>query len=94
MYESLLTRFSRDHPCWNRDLLERAGEDAAGLDELAARGLLKERGGVCTLTAAGAESFRRAAAEMFLDECPGGEPEDAERCLLTTALWLELYARP
>lgn len=90
MYESLLTRFSQDHPCWDRELLERAGEDAAGLDELTARGLLKEHGGVYALTGSGAESFRRAAAEMFLDECPGGEPEDAERCLLTTALWLEL----
>ena len=90
MHESLLTRFSQDHPCWNRELLERAGEDAAGLDELTERGLLTERGGVYALTESGAESFRRAAAEMFLDECPGGQPEDAERCLLTTALWLEL----
>ena len=90
MYESLLTRFSRDHPCWNRDLLERAGEEAAGLDELTARGLLKERGGTYSLTESGAEAFRRAAAEMFLGDAPGGEPEDAERCLLTTELWLEL----
>lgn len=52
--------------------------------------LLTKRGGVYSLTESGAESFRRAAAEMFLDERPGGQQEDAERCLLTTALWLEL----
>ncbi len=94
MNESLLTRFSADHPCWTEDFLSRAGEDVSDLAELERAGLLTRSVSEGTeffcLTEAGREAFAVAAAETFLDERPGMSPDDPARCLMTTELWLEL----
>ncbi len=94
MNESLLTRFSAEHPCWTVDLLSRAGEEISDLAELERAGLLSrsvsEGTEIFCLTEAGGEAFAATAAEMFLDELPGRMPENPERCLMTTELWLEL----
>lgn len=75
MYETLLTRFSSEHPCWTAELLERAGEETEGLSSLADAGLLRECGGVYALTDAGQAEFERAAAEMYLSERPAESAE-------------------
>ncbi len=94
MNESMLTRFTLEHPCWTAELLERAGEDAADLGELERAGFLlrlpSEGAETFALTDAGRGAFADAAADMFLDERPGEPPADPERCLMTTELWLEL----
>ncbi len=94
MNESLLTRFSAEHPCWTESLLSRAGEEISDLAELERDGLL-DRGSsngteFFSLSSAGRAAFAAAAAEMFLDEQPGRAPENPARCLMTTELWLEL----
>ena len=90
MYESLITRFTEDHPCWTESMLRRVGEDAAGLDALAEDGMLVSSGGFYWLSEAGRLAFSKIAAEMFIYERPGAAPDEPAVCALTTGLWLEL----
>lgn len=90
MSESLILRFSKDHPCWTGELLERAGEETTGLDALERRGILQSRGGIYWLSEEGRQVFSQISAELFLYEEPGDVPNDLARCLMTTELWLEL----
>ena len=90
MYDSVITRFTADHPCWTAELLARAGEDAEALPGLEKQGLLERSGGVYTLTGAGRQAFAEAAAEMFLNEKPAEALADPQKSLLATELWLEL----
>lgn len=75
----LITLFDTLYPCWDREMLEAEGADMEAVASLAGEGLLDARGGVYSLTEAGAEEFRRAALENFLDEKPGKTPEDRAR---------------
>lgn len=90
MDENLLVRFTRDHPCWTRELLERAGENVSELENLEKNGLLRRVGRVYMLTDTGRKVFERLSAELFMYEQPGGEPERPERAVLASELWLEL----
>ncbi len=89
-YDSLLTRFTAQQPCWDRALLERIGEDPQGLADLEVLGLLESRQAIYWLSERGREEFRRAAAECFLEDLPGQPPQDPRRSLMTTRLWLDL----
>lgn len=75
----LITLFDRLYPCWDKEMLEAEGADMEAVARLAGEGLLDARGGVYSLTEAGAEEFRRAALENFLDEKPGKAPADRAR---------------
>lgn len=88
--DELLTRFTADHPCWTASLLARVEESGADLERLEAQGLLRCVDGVYWLTDKGRERFLQVAAECWLDEAPGAEPEDPARCVAVTRLWLAL----
>ena len=55
--DQLITRFDAENPCWTAESLALAGEAAAALPDLEAAGLLEQRGGVYSLTEAGAAAF-------------------------------------
>lgn len=84
--ESIITRFDRDNPCWTEELLRSAGEDTSLLAALVEKGLLRQIGGIYSLTEAGAEEFRRAAAEFFIGTECAGAAKDAKRSLARTRL--------
>ena len=90
MYESLIMRFSADHPCWTETLTERAGENAGGLEILKDKGLLASRERFYWLSDAGRRAFVETSSELFLCEEPGGVPDDPASCAMATGLWLEL----
>lgn len=90
MHDSLIARFTRNHPCWTAALLERAGEDPAGLDALEEDGLLARQDDALWLTDRGRVEFARASAELYLFEQPGDVPTDPIRSLMATELWMEL----
>lgn len=75
----LITLFDTLYPCWDGQMLEAEGADMEAVASLAGEGLLDGRGGIYSLTEAGAEEFRRAALENFLDEKPGKAPADRAR---------------
>ena len=75
----LITLFDTLYPCWDGQMLEAEGADMEAVAALAGEGLLDGRGGIYSLTEAGAEEFRRAALENFLDEKPGKAPADRAR---------------
>ena len=75
----LITLFDTLYPCWDGQMLEAEGADMEAVAALAGEGLLDARGGIYSLTEAGAEEFRRAALENFLDEKPGRAPADRAR---------------
>lgn len=84
--EIIITMFSKEDPCWTAELLELAGEDASGLDDLAGDGLLELSGGIYSLTEEGRACFERVKNELFLDGEPGEKPRDPERSLKRTKL--------
>ena len=90
MFEDLIIRFSKEHPCWTKELLERAGAESAGLEELEREGLLLRRGDIYCLSEAGRQVFFRISEELFLYKEPGDIPDDPARALMTTELWMEL----
>ena len=90
MDENLLIRFTKDHPCWTRELLEQAGENVSDLDNLQKSGLLLCSGGIYSLTAEGSRVFEKLSAELFMYEQPGRMPESPRRSVMATRLWLEL----
>ena len=75
----LITLFDTLYPCWDGQMLEAEGADMEAVAALAGEGLLDGRGGIYSLTEAGAEEFRRAALENFLEEKPGKAPADRAR---------------
>jgi len=79
--ERVLLLFEASRPCWDRENVELAGEDPAGLEALFREGLLEERGGVYHLSPQGREHFRREAAACYLEAEPGGPPEDGKRAV-------------
>ncbi len=71
--ESVLLLFDQNHPCWTRELVEKAGEDPHSLDLLHQKGDLKITDNIFSLTSQGIASYHRAAQESFYDVPPGEE---------------------
>ena len=90
MCETLITHFSREHPCWTRELLERSGEECGELDALERKWLLLCRDGVYCLSEEGRRAFSKISEELYLYAEPGDLPEAPDRCLMATELWMEL----
>jgi len=88
--ESLLTRFTKDDPCWTEELFALVGEDTAPLSSLVADGLLEESGGIYSLTEAGTAAFRAAAATLFIEEEPGAPSASPAKDIFRTKLRLLL----
>lgn len=88
--DQLITRFDAENPCWTAESLALAGEAAAALPDLEAAGLLEQRGGVYSLTEAGAAACAQLSAELFLDVRPGRAPADRKRSADRTRLRLLL----
>ncbi len=90
--ESLLLLFEERHPCWTRRMFEAAGRSVEETDTLIRQGNLRRDGDVYSLTADGAERFRRTAEESYLPLRPGiPEPNmdkrrEADRSLLELLL--------
>lgn len=72
----VLLLFDAEHPCWDGQLVELAGEDPQDLVVLEGEGFLELREKGYCLTPKGREAFRQLAAEYFLDALPGSEPDD------------------
>ena len=77
--EEVLLLFDDQHPCWTEAMVELVGKDVSALSYLAGKGLLTEDGGVYFLTTAGAESFRKIAAEYFIPCRPGEAGADKKK---------------
>lgn len=90
MSETILTMFDEQNPCWTAELLELAGEDASGLDELVTSGSLELSDGIYSLTERGKADFVRARDELFLEGMPGTKPSDPARSVKRTKLRLLL----
>ena len=90
MCEALIARFSREHPCWTRELLERVGEDCGELDRLERKGLLLCQDEVYHLSEEGRRAFSKISEELYLYAEPGDIPQDPIGCLMATELWMEL----
>ena len=90
MSEIILTMFDEQNPCWTAELLELAGEDASGLDELVSSGSLELFDGIYSLTERGKTDFERARDELFLEGLPGAKPTDPARSVKRTKLRLLL----
>lgn len=86
MSETILTMFDEQNPCWTAELLELAGEDAHGIDDLVSSGSLECLEGIYSLTEAGKTEFERSRNELFLDGSPGSKPSDPERSVKRTKL--------
>lgn len=82
----VLLLFDAGHPCWNRQLVELAGEDPRDLEILEGSGLIRNRGETYTLTEKGGETFEKLASENFLNVSPGEEPDDIGRALTRNRL--------
>jgi hypothetical protein len=65
-YGGVLLLFDGDNPSWTEELVGMAGEDPGLLGAMVADGLLRDEGGVFSLTDAGREAFREEAAACFL----------------------------
>jgi hypothetical protein len=74
--EKVLLLFDKNRPFWTKKLVALAGESPDELDILESLGLVAPRGDGFVLTEKGKEQFRRWAAESWLEEEPGEEPED------------------
>ena len=70
-YGGVLLLFDGDNPSWTEELVGMAGEDPGLLGAMVADGLLRDEGGVFSLTDAGREAFREEAAACFLPASPG-----------------------
>ncbi len=86
-YGGLLLLFDGDNPSWTEELVGMAGEDPGLLGAMVADGLLRDEGGVFSLTDAGREAFREEAAACFLPASPG-TPEAGGGDLFRTRLRL------
>lgn len=84
--ESVLLLFDENHPCWTRELVEKAGEDPHSLDLLLEKGDIQEQAGIFTLSSQGLASYRQAAQESFYDVPPGEVSADPARSVLRTEL--------
>jgi hypothetical protein len=69
--DGILLRFDSGHPFWPRDLLLSEGASGSGIDSLVSDGVLAGDDDAMFLTPEGASSFRRLAAECFLEAEPG-----------------------
>ena len=67
MNEAVITRFDSQNPCWTKELLLLAGEDASELSSLNEKGLLFFEDGIYSLTENGVAVFNRLKAEFFLE---------------------------
>lgn len=92
--DELLLHFTGANPCWSRELLLLEGENDSGLDarlaNLVEKGFLHEEGGLYWLSDAGEDLFKALARECYLDEQPGYRPDDPQRRLAITKIWLHL----
>lgn len=76
MYETLLTMFDTQNPCWTKELFALAGEDESALDELEKAGFLLASDGTYCLTKKGSEKFLELKNELYIDELPGTASEN------------------
>lgn len=59
MNEAVITRFDSQNPCWTKELLLLAGEDASELSSFNEKGLLFFEDGIYSLTENGVAVFNR-----------------------------------
>lgn len=92
--DDILASFTSAHPCWTRELLVLAGENEAKIDShlagLVNSGFLQNQGEIYFLTNEGKARFSILAKECYLEDRPGNLPEDPQRSLTITRLWLYL----
>lgn len=75
--EKVLLLFDKKRPFWTKELVKLAGEDPKELDALESSGLIAAKGNGYVLTEKGKKQFRQWAEELWLEETPGDEPENA-----------------
>ena len=86
MSETILTMFDEQNPCWTAELLELAGEDNHGIDDLVSSGSLEFSEGIYSLTESGKAESERSRNELFLEGAPGSKPSDPQRSVKRTKL--------